>query len=43
LRSADGVPVAGGEHGDRAAELFDLETPVHATGLVEQVFRVREL
>ena len=29
LLPADGVPGAGGEHGDAAAELFDLEAPVH--------------
>ena len=35
---ADGVPGAGGEHGDAAAELLDVEAPFHAIDLVEQAF-----
>jgi hypothetical protein len=34
----DGVPGAGLKHGDRAAELLDLEAPVYVLGLLEQVF-----
>jgi hypothetical protein len=35
---ANGVPGAGAEPGDRAAELLDLEAAVHPSGLTEQVF-----